>query len=471
MISTSSSDVSKIERKIDILAKCVDDIDLPIRRVEIVTKIRHIRSISRLLVQVRDRVGSPDKLRVSPQGRSGVRGFRILVIVATAAAAFAGCGGGGGGAVVPPSPPTNTTPAISTSHVFTSLTFSQPTALRQAPGDSTRWFVSEKAGIIRVFANNASSSSSSVFLDISGIVSAGGEGGLLGFAFAPGFPVVPEVYVSFTRGSPFRSFISRFTSTDGGQTLNPASEEIILELPQPQTNHNGGDIAFGPDNLLYAGFGDGGGGGDPFENGQNTMNLHGAIVRIVVDGDSPYEIPVGNPFDMNSACVQGAGAAGCPEIYAWGFRNPWRFSFDTATGRLWTGDVGQGAWEEIDLVEAGENYGWNDREGAHCFDPGSACADTFHEPHTEYGHALGQSVTGGYVYRGVDVPDLVGWYLFGDFITGRIFAVDESSAAGVAPEELLDTSLSIVSFSQDNSGEVYVLDFGVGTIHKIEVAP
>jgi len=406
-----------------------------------------------------------------------VRGSRMIPRATTlflAAAALAGCGGGGGnGATVdPPPPPGDNTPTITVSRVFTSLSFDQPTVLRQAPDDSSRWFVGEKNGFIRVFANNPSSSSSSVFLDISSIVDAAGEGGLLGFAFHPDFPVTPYVFVSFTRGSPFRSFVSRFTSLDGGLTLNPASEAIILELAQPQSNHNGGDIAFGPDGLLYVGFGDGGGAGDPFENGQNTMNLHSAIVRIDVDGTPPYEIPAGNPFDMNAACVQGFGAAACPEIYAWGFRNPWRFSFDTVTGRLWAGDVGQNAWEEIDLVEAGENYGWNDREGAHCYDPASGCADTFREPHTEYPHAQGRSVTGGYVYRGGDVPDLVGWYVFGDFISGRIFAVEESSMEGVTPEVILDTDLMIVSFAQDIGGEVYVLHYGaVGTIHKVENAP
>lgn len=403
-----------------------------------------------------------------------MRALKTLMTAGVAAAALAGCGGGGGGnggTVGPPAPPASTIPAITTTHVYTSLSFDQPTVLMQAPGDSSRWFVGEKRGYIRVFANNPSSSSSSTFLDLSSVVAFGGEGGLLGFAFHPDFPVIPEVYVSFTRGNPFRSYVSRFLSTDTGETLNPATEEIILELPQPQTNHNGGDIAFGPDGLLYVGFGDGGGGGDPNENGQNTMNLHSAIVRIDVDGNSPYEIPAGNPFDMNAACVQGVGAAPCPEIYAWGFRNPWRFSFDTVTGRLWAGDVGQASWEEINLVEAGENYGWNDREGAHCFDPVSGCAESFREPHTEYGRALGQSVSGGYVYRGSDVPDLAGRYVFGDFVSGQIFAIEQGSTAGVAPEQLLSSGLSIVSFGQDISGELFILDYGVGTIHKVENAP
>jgi glucose/arabinose dehydrogenase len=343
--------------------------------------------------------------------------------------------------------------------------------MKQAPGDSSRWFVAEKSGVIRVFANDASSSSSSVFFDISDIVASTGEGGLLGFAFHPNFPTTPEVFVSYTRDGPFRSFVSRFYSTDNGQTLSPLVEDILIVNPQPATNHNGGDITFGPDGYLYVSFGDGGGSGDPNENGQNTMTIHGAIVRIDVEGSSPYEIPPGNPFSSNAACAQGVGAAACPEIFAWGFRNPWRFSFDGVTGRLWAGDVGQNAWEEIDLVEVGENYGWNDREGAHCFDPASGCADTFREPHSEYAHALGRSVTGGLVYRGSDVPDLVGWYVFGDFVSGRVFAFKEDAPAGVTPEELMVTSILIVSFAEGIDGELYILDYGVGTIHKIERAP
>ena len=195
--------------------------------------------------------------------------------------ALASCGGGsdGGGTVAPPAPPMSTAPTIVVSRVFAALTFSQPTVLKQAPGDSSRWFVGEKNGLIRVFANNPSASSSSTFLDITGVVDASGEGGLLGFAFHPDFPITPEVYVSYTRsGAPLVSYLSRFLSNDNGLTLLPGSEDPILTVLQPQTNHNGGDILFGPDGYLYAGFGDGGGSGDPLGNGQDDENLHGAII-------------------------------------------------------------------------------------------------------------------------------------------------------------------------------------------------
>jgi glucose/arabinose dehydrogenase len=402
-----------------------------------------------------------------------MHGLRILLIAATGAMALAGCGGGSGaGTVANPQPPTTTTPTISASHVFTSLTFNQPTVLKQAPGDSSRWFVGEKGGFIRVFANNASSSSSSTFLDITGVVNAAGEGGLLGFAFHPDFPVTPEVFVSYTRsGAPLVSYISRFLSNDNGQTLLAGSEEPILTVLQPETNHNGGDVLFGPDGFLYAGFGDGGGSGDPLGNGQNDENLHGTIVRIDVDGGTPYAIPPGNRNAMNGVCTQGYGGAPCPEIFAWGLRNPWRLSFDKATGKLWVGDVGQGSWEEIDVIEAGENYGWNVREGANCHNPATGCDTNFADPITEYGRTLGRSVTGGHVYRGSSIADLVGWYVFGDYGSGNIFAIPENSAAGVTPDVLLGTSNRIVTFAEDTDGELYFVDIAVGTIHKLEGAP
>ncbi len=394
-------------------------------------------------------------------------------MIACSSLAVVACGGGGGGASVPADPPPDGgNPDIQLTRVFPQLSFAEPTVLRQAPGDSTRWFVGEKAGVIRVFANDNNASSANVFLDISAVVNASGEGGLLGFAFHPDFPATPEVFVSYTRGGPFRSYVSRFFSTDGGQTLGPVPEDVILEVLQPATNHNGGDIAFGPAGYLYVGFGDGGGAGDPNGNGQDDTNLHGTIVRIDVDGASPYAIPPGNPNSANAPCAQGYGAASCPEIFAWGLRNPWRISFDRQSGELWTGDVGQGEWEEVDRIAIGQNYGWNVREGDHCYEPQNGCADTFADPITEYDHSLGRSVSGGYVYRGTAVSNLAGDYVFGDFISGRIFAVPANSAPVATPEELLQSGLNIVSFAEDIGGELYLLHYGAtGTIHRIENAP
>ena len=398
---------------------------------------------------------------------------RTMILLAGAMLLVA-CGGGGDGQPVSSNPPPNpmpTTPAITTQPAFTNLSFSQPTALRQAPDDNTRWFAVEKDGFIRVFDNDPDVTASSVFLDISANVNAAGEGGLLGLAFHPDFPTTPYAYLSYTRtSSPLVSWVSRFATTDGGETLDAGSEELLFTVEQSATNHNGGDLAFGPDGLLYIGFGDGGGSGDPDGNGQNTQSLPGSIVRIDVDSGSPFEIPTDNPFEGNALCVQGFGGSPCPEIFAWGFRNPWRLSFDTATGKLWVGDVGQASWEEIDVVELNNNYGWNVREGANCFMPATNCATTFTDPITEYERGSGGSVTGGYVYRGSSIPDLVGWYVFGDFVTGQIYAVPEDSAEGTPPEPMDASGLSIVSFAQDQDGEIYVVDFS-GGLHSIVESP
>ena len=399
---------------------------------------------------------------------------RELIISVLSVALISGCGGGGGDAELPAPTgpgPVGTAPTITTQAVFANLSFTQPVALMQAPADSTRWFVVEKAGLVRVFANDQNTASASIFLDIRSLVNATGEGGLLGLAFHPNFPVTPEAFVSYTRsGAPLVSYVSRFLSTDSGQTLNAATEEVILTVDQPASNHNGGDVSFGPDGFLYAGFGDGGGSGDPDGNGQDTNTLMGAIVRLDVEGGSPYGIPAGNPFEANAVCTGGSGVDDCPEIFAWGLRNPWRFSFDTVTSKLWAGDVGQGNWEEVDVITAGGNYGWNVREGAHCFNPGTGCANSFIEPVSEYDHGLGGSITGGLVYRGTAISELADWYLFGDFTSGRLFGVPEGSAAGIVPEIFAETGLQIVSFGQDTDGEIYVLNF-VGTIHQIVDAP
>ncbi len=397
---------------------------------------------------------------------------RLALVFVFATLSACGGGGGGGGPVIIDPGPTPEIPSIDTERVFTELSFTQPVAMLQAPGDSSRWFVVEKAGFIRVFSNDPTTNTMQTFLDISGIVNASGEGGLLGVAFDPDFPLVPEIYVSYTRdGSPLTSYVSRFSSLDSGLSVSNLTEDVLLSVPQPDTNHNGGDIAFGPDGLLYAAFGDGGGSGDPWENGQDTTNIHGTIVRLDIDLGTPYVIPGGNPFQGNVECFQGVGSADCPEIFAWGLRNPWRFSFDSSTGQLWAGDVGQGEWEEVNIVAVGGNYGWNDREGPACFDPATGCADGFSDPITWYDHSNGdRSVTGGYVARNTTVPDLNGWYVFGDFVSGRIFGIPADSAPGVVPDLLDESELSIVGFAQGEDGELYVVHYG-GTLHIVINAP
>ena len=406
------------------------------------------------------------------------------------------CSGGGGGSDAPSQPPSATQPApeppppapppptappptpppastLEVQRVFPNLSFSQPVSMRQAPGDSSRWYIVEQSGVVRVFNNDQATNASSVFVDISARVNDNfSESGLLGMAFHPGFPSTPAVYLSYTGGGgPLISILSRFQLDNTGLALDPASEDVLLRITQPQSNHNGGDLAFGPSGFLYASFGDGGGSGDPGENAQNVGNLLGTVIRINIDGSSPYEIPTDNPFFGSSLCVLGSSAGQCPEIFAWGLRNPWRVSFDSMTGDLWVADVGQSAWEEIDRIVLGGNYGWNDREGAHCFDPPSACATGFEEPVTEYDHAVGRSVTGGYVYRGTTIADLFGWYLFGDFVSGRIFAIPADSQPTVVPEVVGNAGFNIPTFAVDADGELYVIAYGAGTIHQVVAAP
>lgn len=392
---------------------------------------------------------------------------------------LAACGGGSGDldppGQPPPTQPPGEPPAIALEPVFQNLAFIEPLAMLQAPGDSSRWFVVEKDGFVLDFANDPNVQGGDVFefVDLTTAVdSTAAEAGLLGMAFHPDFQTNGEVFLSYTRtgpggGVPFESVVSRFIADPETLVLDPGTEEILLTVDQPFGNHNGGNIVFGPDGFLYIGFGDGGGSGDPEENGQDTTNLLGTILRIDVDGADPYAIPADNPFAGNTDCRTGSGTDDCPEIFAWGFRNPWRFTFDRDTDELWVADVGQNAWEEVNRVQISENYGWNDREGAHCFDPPDDCSTDNVDPITEYSHDVGNSITGGYVYRGSDFPELVGFYVFGDFVSGRIWSVPFDSEQGVEPDELIDTPIQISSFAESNDGELYLMDFDNGSLHRI----
>jgi uncharacterized repeat protein (TIGR03806 family) len=249
-----------------------------------------------------------------------------------------------------------------------------------------------------------------------------------------------------------------------------------LSLNQPYTNHKGGNVAFGPDGFLYIGFGDGGSGGDPQGHAQNTKDLLGDMLRLDVDHGTPYAIPsgaTGNPFAANAVCpADNSSTHDCPEIYASGLRNPWRWSFDSATGDLWVGDVGQNRYEEVDRLQRGGNYGWNCREGTHPYTdstPASSCATTtgFVEPVIDYDHTQGNSITGGFVYRGTALPALVGHYVFADYGSGRIWRLDSNGSGGYTAVQLVDTSLAIASFGQGNDGELYVVDIGGGGLYKL----
>jgi glucose/arabinose dehydrogenase len=290
----------------------------------------------------------------------------------------------------------------------------------------------------------------------------GNEMGLLGFAFAPDFRQSGTFYVNYTAGNPRRTVISRFSSD--GRTADPASETVVLEVAQPFSNHNGGQIAFGPGGYLYIAFGDGGSSRDPMGNGQNLGALLGKILRIDVsgtEGGRAYRIPADNPF------VGQSGARG--EVWAYGFRNPWRFSFDLDTDELWAGDVGQNAREEVDLVAKGGNYGWAIMEGAQCLS-GSNCDRTgLIPPVIDYATANGNcAVTGGFVYRGSAIPGLVGAYVYADYCGGDVWGLRYSDGRVSDQGTLVDGSFPISSFAQDTHGELYVLAYGSpGGIFKL----
>lgn len=343
---------------------------------------------------------------------------------------------------------------------FPNLTFTRPVDL-QHPGDGTnRLFVLEQPGYIRVFENNPSVTSAGVFLDITDRVnSSGNEEGLLGLAFHPDFETNGYFYVNYTANPPRRTVISRFkVSASDPNVADKSSEKIILTFSQPFSNHNGGQITFGPDGYLYIGTGDGGSGGDPQRNGQNTKTLLGKLLRIDVNktaGGKEYAIPSDNPFVGNTAGQM-------EEIYAWGLRNPWRFSFDPETNMLWTGDVGQNKLEEIDIIEKGKNYGWNVMEGTQCYSPSTGCDTTgLVKPVWEYGRSLGVSVTGGFVYRGKNVPELVGEYIYADFGSGRIWGIRMNGSTPVN-RDLVASGMQISSFGVDRNNELYICTFSSG---------
>ncbi|MGH7455580.1 MAG: PQQ-dependent sugar dehydrogenase, partial [bacterium] len=299
--------------------------------------------------------------------------------------------------------PTHSQAQLQLQNAFPNLTFSSPVDL-QHPGDGTdRIFVVEQAGIIRVFENAATATSARTFLDIRPKVDFNGEKGLLGLAFHPNYQTNGYFYVNYVASSPRRTIIARYrvSATDPNQAVAD-SESVILTFNQPFDNHNGGQITFGDDGYLYIATGDGGSAGDPQGNGQSLQTLLGKILRIDVDtaaGGRNYGIPGDNPFAGNTAGNR-------EEIYAYGLRNPWRMSFDRTTGWLWAADVGQGRFEEIDLITNGGNYGWKIMEGNSCFSPSTGCNMTsLINPIWDYGRSLGASVTGGYVYRGAKVPE------------------------------------------------------------------
>ena len=348
----------------------------------------------------------------------------------------------------PPSP----TPLV-TVRAFEKLEFQRPVLITYAPDGRDELYVLEQAGRILKFANDDDVGETEVFLDIRDRVRMNhNEEGLLGLAFAPDYADSGVFYLYYSASRPRRAQISRFRRGD------PSSEEPLLAVEQPYGNHNGGTVIFGPDGMLYAGFGDGGAAGDPQLAGQDLSTLLAKIVRLDVANEGPYEVPPDNPF------VDVSGAR--PEIWAYGLRNPWRFSFDRQTGVMWAGDVGQDRLEEIDIIVKGGNYGWNHREGTRVYDRGGKPRDPYIEPVVEYGRRWGESITGGYVYRGTHLSAFRGAYFYGDYVTGNVWALSHDGEKTVS-NELVARVPALASFGEDAAGELFAVNLD-GRIYHFE---
>ena len=363
---------------------------------------------------------------------------------------------------------------FSLTNAFPNLNFENPLDIQNPADGTNRLFVAGQSGIIRGVKNILSinqsneiserNATSSVFLDIENLVLEGGEQGLLGFAFHPNFENNGYFYVHYIASNPRRNVISRFSvSPNNPDSADVQSELILLEIPQPATNHNGGQLAFGPqDGYLYISVGDG---GDDGNESQDLTSLLGTIIRIDVDnpqGQLNYGIPPSNPFTNNNSGFR-------EEIYAYGLRNPWRIAFDVVSGRLWSGDVGQRSREEVNIIENGGNYGWPIVEGTLCFSPPTGCnPSNFELPVFEYGRNQGGSVIGGVFYYGNEFPELFGMYIYADFVSGRVWALDYNGVNVVSNVQLLQfNAFSIVAFGLDEQGELYLASFD-GNIYQLQ---
>jgi|WetSurMetagenome_2_1015567.scaffolds.fasta_scaffold16889_3 glucose/arabinose dehydrogenase len=336
-------------------------------------------------------------------------------------------------------------------NAFPNLSFNNPVYLTNSGDGSNRIFVVEQSGKIMVYPNSSSTLTAKTFLDITDKVISGGETGLLGLAFHPDYENNGYFYVNYTADNPLRTIISRFQVSSNPDSANVNSEFQILNFIQPYSNHNGGWIGFGPNNgYLYVATGDGGSSGDPQNNAQRINTLLGKILCIDVNGGTPYVIPPSNPFyDSTNITVK-------KEIYAWGLRNPWRCSFDSLSGRFFAADVGQDDWEEIDIIQNGKNYGWRCYEANHTYNLSQCNYPEYTFPIWEYDHNTGYSITGGYVYRGVRVPALTGKYIYGDYLTKKVWALDYDGINPPTNQLILTAPSLITSFGLDEFKEMYL---------------
>jgi glucose/arabinose dehydrogenase len=339
---------------------------------------------------------------------------------------------------------------------FPELSFNAPVGLYSPDDGTDRLFILEQTGKIYVFNNSRLISQKTLFLDLSSNITYGGERGLLGLAFHPNYSINGKFYINYINTSEYTVIAQYTVNNTNINKANASSGSIILTQYQPAPNHNGGQLAFGADGYLYASFGDG---GSDSQEAQDRTNILGTIIRIDVDSGVSYSIPSDNPFYGNTEGFR-------EEIWAYGFRNPWRFSFDS-DGVLWVGDVGQNSYEEIDIVTNGSNYGWDVMEGNHCYGGGSCDQTNLTLPIYEYTHLLGTAITGGFVYNGTRLVGLQGKYIYGDYGSGKIWALSYHPTEGTKNQLLLDAPLQISSFGIDNANELYICDTNSGKIYKL----
>ncbi|MFZ1571599.1 MAG: PQQ-dependent sugar dehydrogenase [Candidatus Kapaibacterium sp.] len=346
-------------------------------------------------------------------------------------------------------------------NAFPGITFNKPIEFITTNDGTNRIFIVEQGGVIYTIDRNNSKYNKIKFLDVSTKVISGGELGLLGFALDPKFNNNGYFYINYTARNPLRTIVSRFNLDLKKEKVDYKSEFKIIEISQPFKNHNGGCIRFGFDNYLYIATGDGGSGGDPNNNAQNFNSLLGKLLRIDVHNQSEgknYSIPNDNPY-INKLKAR-------PEIYALGFRNPWKFYIDFKTKKIWLGDVGQEKYEEIDLVEKGGNYGWRIMEGKSVYKKNNSNIENIIPPIWDYSHKIGVCVTGGLVYYGKEIETLFGLYLFADYGTGKLWSLKINFENKVSVNLLLDTDLMIAAFGEDNYENLYLCSFD-GIIYKI----
>jgi glucose/arabinose dehydrogenase len=418
---------------------------------------------------------SPLRIRHHPRAMSGVirSGARRAALVAASVLCLATGLAPIAAAAPAPQVPIATTAAAAPSDARIKLSLrtaglSDPVFVTSARDGTDRMFIVEQTGRIRIYVNGAVRSTP--FLSIGTSISNGSEQGLLGLAFHPSFKTNHKLYINYTNTAGDTVIREYRTSSSNPNVVDKSTGRTILKIDQPYANHNGGMLAFGRDGYLYIGMGDGGDGGDPQDRAQNVNSLLGKLLRIDVNhstSTTAYRSPSTNPY---------VGTAGRDEIWEIGLRNPWRFSFDRSNGNLWIGDVGQDAWEEVDRAIATSsgagrkvNWGWDDMEGRHCYEPMAGCRTSGRTlPLAEYGHANGRcAVTGGYVFRGARVPALVGGYVFADYCSGEIWVVSSGASSPATKTLLLDTSYQISGFGESAGGELYVLDHAGGAMYLV----